>query len=300
MESNTKLAGFVITYNREEKILKSTIEKVLSQTIVPGKLLVLDNGSKSNVKKLIEGFNNPVLEYHAMGSNIGPAGAANFGLKTLASQNFEWIYWGDDDDPPLFPDIFEHLIELGNSISKIGAIGSVGGKFDFSKGLLVRYKDEDLKGLLDVDSIGGGQNLLISGTALRETKVFPDAKLFFGFEEFEFLQKLKLKGYRILVSGESMLKHRIFKDRKGIQVKRSYFLKKSHSAIKRDYYSYRNNIYMFLYKFRNWRLVFIFISRALGKMLAGYLKGIPYGNYNFRMMFFSIFDAFRKRMGKTY
>ena len=299
MIKNIRFAGFIMTYNRGS-ILESTITQIFEQTFPPEKILVIDNSSDNITKNLIENLNHSKVFYHSAGYNSGPAGAAKIGLEILANEGYDWIYWGDDDDPPLFKDEFQKLLLMARSLKNVGAIGSVGAKFNYNTGLKERFKDKECRGILECDSIGGNHNLIINAKAVLETGIFPNPDLFFGFEEFEFLQRLKFKGYRIIASGESLLKHRIHNDRLNIESTRSIVPKKNIPALKRDYYSYRNLIYTLHFTFKEKNLGFKISSRALMKIPFGYLKGFQYGNLNFKYMVNAVVHSYQKKLGKTY
>ena len=295
---NISFAGFVITYNRD-KILASTIELIFNQTIFPEKLLIIDNSPNNDTFNLIQDINDPRIEYFKTGENLGPAGAASIGLRRLAEDGFDWIYWGDDDDPPKFENEFEHLLNLTLNQPNLGAIGSVGSKFNFKKGKLERFNNKELKGLLPVETIGGNQNLIVSGKALRKSMVYPNKDLFFGFEEFEFLQRLKKSGYAVVVSGESLLRHRTKAGRLN-QIQPQIFRKLTKNERIRAYYSYRNHIFMFNYTFSHKRLALLLTFKAFIKSFAGFKFGLRYGFSNSKFLLCSVSDGYRKQLGRRF
>jgi GT2 family glycosyltransferase len=97
------LAAFVMTFDRPQ-ILRHTAETLLAQSRPPEVVLVLDNGSNSETRAVIDGLADDRVRYHSIGGNSGPAGAAAYGLQQLCDEGYDWIYWGDDDDPPKTPD----------------------------------------------------------------------------------------------------------------------------------------------------------------------------------------------------
>ncbi len=294
-----KFAGFIMTYNRTD-ILEQTIEIVFQQSFPPEKLLIVDNSDNNLTKELITRLSSNTwpLEYIHTGYNSGPAGAANLGLKTLLEEGFDWIYWGDDDDPPQFPNVFEDLISIGNKFPKVGAVGSVGSKFNFKTGVMQRFKDEELEGVLEVNAIGGNHNLIVNGDALRHSKILPDTALFFGFEEFDFLQRLKLKGYKILVSGSSLLEHRKLKNRLGPQKIYNFLPKENKHSLNRKYYSDRNLIYILFYNLTAPLAGVMVIIRILAKSVFGFFDGFQSGLSNLKISVIAIYDGIFKRMGQ--
>lgn len=179
-----KFAAFIMTYERPRVVL-DTIEKLQSQTFPPSKILVVDNSESTDTETAIAALNHETVEYHGVGYNSGPAGAAKIGLEKLTAEGFDWIFWGDDDDPPLFEDACERLFETikNNSDLKIGVVAAVGHYFNRRTGVIERVKDEELngEGALSVQSAGGGQTMIVNSAVVKEG-VLPDENLFFGFE----------------------------------------------------------------------------------------------------------------------
>jgi glycosyltransferase involved in cell wall biosynthesis len=73
---------FIITRNRSN-ILKSTIEEIFKQTFPPDSLLIIDNSDDEDTQLMYEQTNDSRLQYHKVGYNSGPAGAAAIGIKIL-------------------------------------------------------------------------------------------------------------------------------------------------------------------------------------------------------------------------
>src|SRR5688572_6004037 len=136
--SNSDFAAFVMTFERSE-ILPGTLNAIFDQTFPPSKVLIVDNSVSSETEKLVQSLGKSNVEYYKVGYNSGPAGASKIGLKKLIEEGYKWIYWGDDDNPPLFRDCFEILMKEANE--KMGIIGAVGSVFDWNTGIRKRYKD---------------------------------------------------------------------------------------------------------------------------------------------------------------
>ena len=196
-----KFAAFIITYERTGVVL-DTIDKLQSQTLPPSKILVVDNSESADTETAIATLNHETVEYHRVGYNLGPAGAAKIGLEKLTAEGFDWIFWGDDDDPPHFEDACERLFETikNNSHLKIGVVAAVGHYFNRRTGVIKRVKDEELngEGALSIQNTAGGQTMIVNSAVVKEG-VLPDENLFFGFEELDFCLNVENKGYKLLV-----------------------------------------------------------------------------------------------------
>lgn len=159
-----KFGAFIMTYERHH-VLEDTISKIFQQSFPPEKILIVDNSESNLTEALIKRLSNPRLEYIRVGENIGPSGASKIGLQRLTAEGFEWIYWGDDDDPPLFIDTFEKLVSLISNFKKgtIGILGAVGHYFNPLSGEIRRASDNELEAteFIQVDSIAGNQSMLM-------------------------------------------------------------------------------------------------------------------------------------------
>ena len=181
-----KFAGFIMTYERET-ILNDTIQAIFSQTLSPEKILIVDNSATHKTEELIKTLNNPKVIYHRVGYNSGPAGAAAIGLQILANEGYDWIYWGDDDDPPVFNTTFEILLKTALTDLKCGCVGVVGQFFNRKSGFIKRVLDEQLQsqGTLEVDTIAGGMSKIVNGSMILNLSILPEEKLFFSFEDLD-------------------------------------------------------------------------------------------------------------------
>ena len=287
---------FIITRNRSN-ILKATIEEIFKQTLPPTTLLVVDNSDDDATEIKLKQLNDSRLQYHKVGYNSGPAGAAGIGMKVLFEQGHDWVVWGDDDDPPKFNDVMESLFSIipKIDIKTIGVIGSVGVNFNISTGLIERIPDKDLDGLLDVDCVAGNMFPLLHRNTYLNT-IFPDPDLFFGFEELDFCLAVKRAKLRVIVPAEEMYRHRVIHKR--LNLEKSYKLKALQS-LWREYYGVRNRIYILLKKEKSFIGVFRISIRTIVKMFYGFKFGYEYGRLNFYFLSKGLYDGFCNRMGMT-
>lgn len=280
-----RFAAFVITYKRPD-ILPDTVNKLFQQTLPPEKVLIIDNGDDEETMLKMTNF-HPKVVYYRMGFNSGPAGGAKAGLDILAKEGYKWIYWGDDNDPPPTDDCFEKLIALAESYNgKCGQVGIVGHRFNRFTSVFHRTSNKELRKseYIKVDSIGGNQCKIINGLAVNKG-VFPEERLFFGFEDLDFDLALKKAGYEILVHSELFLTSRKIYGRMNVQ--RIIGRKKKPTSLWRDYYSIRNMPHIMLKN--GYYIGFVSsIFIAVIKTFISFRHGFSYGNkvsaYNFRAL----------------
>jgi len=293
---NIRFAAFIMTFERSH-LLPDTINKIFEQTYPPEKILVVDNSISLKTQQCIEELNHPKLEYHRVGKNIGPAGAAKIGLQKLTDEGYDWIYWGDDDDPPFFEDNFEILLKLGLSEKDCGCVGAVGQYFNRKNGLIVRVPDEELEksGFLQVDSIAGNMSKIINANVIRNHQVLPDESLFFGLEELDFDLSMKKQGYTLLVDRGLYKRYRMESNRMGIKLTRSG--KKDSNKLQRDYYSTRNGLRIMQKNHLYLALVFNLL-RAIYKILNGFRFGNAYGKRHAKHIWKGVSHFITRKNGK--
>lgn len=297
MNQNLNFAAFIMTYQRVAA-LESTIDTLLNQTYPPQKILIVDNDPDRSAEVLVSKFSHILVEYHAVGYNSGPAGAAKIGLEILTAQGYKWVGWMDDDDPPIYNDTFEILLKKAELTENCGCVGVVGQYFNTKNGLMIRVPDHQLEGngVIAVDNIAGNMCKIINADVCVKKNVYPDASLFFGFEELDFDLRVQRAGYVLVVDKELYKRHRIKFNRIGLQVKRG--LKKDKNRIWRDYYSIRNSL---IIQQRNklFLAFFITILRSFFKIALGFRYGITYGNANARVISHALIHFLLGKRGKV-
>lgn len=293
-----KLSAFIISFNRP-KILRDTLERILQQSRPPDHILIVDNGNSRETEKTVREYAEQNVIYHALGDNMGPAGASAYALKRLSDEGYEWIYWGDEDDPPEFPDIFERLLEIAvHAEPDVAGVGAVGALFDWKTGESKRLPDEALVGTPEVDLIGGNSQFIIRARAVQVAGL-PDSRLFFGHYEPEYTLRVRKAGFRFLIDGPLMWKHREKKGRLKFNRRRSLIAEYPFPLIWRRYYRTRNYIFMMRRTFLRPDLARRETMKAVARALFSWFRGVRYGAAFSRLELRAILDGYRGRMGRT-
>ena len=92
MQENILIGVVIPTYNREKTIGRA-IESVLSQTHLPDEIIVIDDGSEDNTRKVVESYGKMVR--YVFQANKGVSAARNRGV---SEANTKWIAFLDSDD----------------------------------------------------------------------------------------------------------------------------------------------------------------------------------------------------------
>lgn len=105
------------TYNRA-RYLEECIQSMLSQTVAPAEIIVIDDGSTDGTMDVVRGFGDSRIRYIRQ-ENAGKCAALNRALP-LATGDYIWLF--DDDDVAL-PDSIERRLELIGTNSGYGFVG---------------------------------------------------------------------------------------------------------------------------------------------------------------------------------
>jgi GT2 family glycosyltransferase len=291
-------AAFVMTYERPRELL-STIEKLLAQTFPPQKILIVDNSTKKDTSFLVADLKDPRVEYHNVGFNSGPAGAAHIGLSLLTSQGYEWIFWGDDDDPPVSPESFRYAFQILKAFKpeEVGVIGGLGGKLNRKTGRTLNFQNSELNGIIEADYIPGNKLMIVNSDVVKKG-VLPTSKLFFGFEELDYCLQIKKAGYKILFDGRPILNQRITAGNTDASYRWRGKSIGDDKKLWRQYYSTRNMLYI-LKKNGLWIALVYNIGRIIIKSFYGFRFGWKYGHPHFKIQWLSLAHFFKGKLGKT-
>jgi glycosyltransferase involved in cell wall biosynthesis len=111
-----KVSIVIPTYNRAD-LLVETLDSVLAQTVPPGEIIVVDDGSSDSTSERIRAFKEPITYVYQ--ENNGRSSARNRGL-ALASGDYVMFL---DSDDILVPGAIESLRNLALRSSDAGIVG---------------------------------------------------------------------------------------------------------------------------------------------------------------------------------
>jgi GT2 family glycosyltransferase len=296
MTETTQFGAFVMTFNRP-KALASTLRTLLDQTRPPDRILVIDNYSDRRAAEVVAQLGDTRVGYHHMGYNAGPAGGSAAGLERLAAAGCDWIYWGDDDDPPVTEDTLERLLDLATRApADVAGVGAVGTRFDWKQGRQRRLSDSDLTGPVEVDIISGSSHMVVSRRAIAKVGV-PNPELFFGFEDLDYCLRLRRDGYRLLVDGPLMHRYRERAGRLDFRRPRRLRPGRNFEDIWRQYYSTRSYIWSMRNEFQRHDLARREACRSIARAATSWGHGPRYGARFTHHQLRAVLDGYRDRLG---
>jgi GT2 family glycosyltransferase len=277
-----RLAAFVMAYRRDEWAV-GHVEALLSQSVPPERVLVIDNGRSDDLADLLACF-GPAVEYRRMPWNTGPAGAAGAGLLELAG-TAEWIYWGDDDQPPAQGALGQQL-SLADSCGA-AAVAARGWNWDEDRGVLARSDPARAVGdAMLIDVAGGGMTLLLKSSAVSAVGL-PTAELFWGFEDIEYLLRMRREQRRIVAP----LRRSTSNSRPGRAPAMAFV------DLPRNYYTVRNSVYMVVHLHGRPGVGLLMSARALAVSCRGISNGPRYVLRAARFTIAGIFDGWMGLLG---
>jgi rhamnopyranosyl-N-acetylglucosaminyl-diphospho-decaprenol beta-1,3/1,4-galactofuranosyltransferase len=307
-----RVFGVLVTYRRPDALAK-TLDRLVSQTRRPDRLLVVDNGASGEVSDLVERAVTSGLPavYIDAGDNLGPAGGFALGMEQLLvdAGDEDWVFLFDDDDPPFFDDAIADAAGFGAAMvakdPATGGVGISGGRFDLARGRVIRVGDADIHDAVPVDHITGGGLPAYRVAAIRKVGVFR-RELFFGFEELEFGLRLTRAGFRLYADGERwQLRKQVKRDRgllpaEEISVERATATSVRITSLSwRRYYSLRNLVFILREMGAGSAAFRVALTRGLLKPLLNLPLNPRLGWHGLRIGTRAAVDGWKGRLGRS-
>ena len=112
------ISAVVVTFNKLE-LLKECIEAIKKQSILPDRIIIVDNNSTDGTKEFLieEATNDQLIVPLLLEENIGGAGGFNRGIKKAMEYRSDFVWVMDDDTIPSVTAL-ENLIKAKNEIGK--------------------------------------------------------------------------------------------------------------------------------------------------------------------------------------
>ena len=190
-----RVCGVLVTYQRPS-ILLATVAALKFQTHPLAHLIVVDNDPAESARSALTYWPAEEVTYLPTGRNLGPAGGLRAGVEA-AADNYEWVMFLDDDDPPPGADVVDSMIgflKLALSADpNCAGVGAAGALFDARNGVSHRPLMTSPERLLPVDWIGGGMFPIYRVDALTAVDA-PNSDLFFGYDDLDLGLRLRRSG----------------------------------------------------------------------------------------------------------
>lgn len=286
--SKQKIEAVIVTYNRKEMLAKC-LDAVLGQSLVPDKVIVVDNHSTDGTKAYLQqaGYlDRAEVTLLELSENSGGAGGFYEGMKVARADGADWIWIMDDDVIPKEA-CLEALVTAGGNVCEAGEkvsflASSVRGKNgeamnvpklnrkQFTKYTdWYRHLDEGMVEIVKATFV----SLLINGQAVQKCGL-PWKPFFIWGDDSEYTQRLIRDFGPAYMVGKSEAIH--MRERSD---ELSLVAEKNKKRIPMYFYYYRNNLIGFWeYETALYRFL------CLGKLGYDFVRVLLFGKYKFQKM----------------
>ncbi|MGO4453236.1 glycosyltransferase family 2 protein [Arthrobacter sp. RAF14] len=224
-----RVAAVVVTYNRRE-LLKDTLRGLLTATVRPDALIVVDNASDDGTPEFLKAWaasegaaaaDRTVLDLVRLESNTGGAGGFVVGMeRAVLDHQADYVWIMDDDTEPLAD-------SLAEALSALDTIAAQGVPAPAYLASLVRWTDGrphpmnrtkerlrlDAAGRARADSLGltsirtaSFVSIFVSADAIRRQGL-PIADYFIWNDDFEFTARITRQAEAFAVPDSEVLHH---------------------------------------------------------------------------------------------
>lgn len=240
-----KIIAVVLYYNGESTLFQ-VIAGIKNQSLKVDKILVIDNASDIDLTDRFK--NDPEVSFIRLPANGGVGAGHNYGWKVAMKDWKADLIWSLEHDTIPKPDCLTKLVPHYNPdvLAAIGPVEDDG--LDYANKEYYIFHSQGVKKLSDKknkDIYKGGMsfNGVLIPVSLVQKVGFLNEEFFVGREDFDFFRRIyKLKGHVLRVP-EARVLHNVRRDHKPVAFLNKVILFPNQSII-REYYSYRNSVYM--------------------------------------------------------
>ena len=94
-----KYAALIVTFNRKDKLVKA-LDSLLSQSILPEKIVLVDNASTDGTQDMLKAggyLDNERLQFIELPTNVGGSGGFYAAFEAAKQLDVDWVSISDDD-----------------------------------------------------------------------------------------------------------------------------------------------------------------------------------------------------------
>lgn len=204
-----KVSVVMSVYNTPDEVLKEAVESILNQTYKDFELLIINNGSCSDITTVIDKYSDSRIKYYEIKENRGVAAARNLGIEKMSGEYYAVM----DSDDIASPDRLEKQVQIFEAEPDVLLCASWFKRFPEE----VVVKAPLKPGLLDFlkrDFLGHSTVMIRIGNK----KEFLYKEEYEVCDDIELYSRLIMKG-RFYVIPEALVNYRF--EGKGISIKKS-------------------------------------------------------------------------------
>ena len=252
-----RVCAIVPTYNRKD-LLTNCLKAMLSGTVVPETIIVVDNASTDGTKEHIESLFAKEIEqgqivYIPLKENMGGGGGYNIGLRKGMEMDVDFFWLMDDDADPDENALLE-LLKRADYRTCLASVATDRDKQKLSLGLGFRSNNKfEFFQLLSevppdrhtmkptfVPFIG-----LLVPKHVVSVVGFPRADYFAIGDDIEYFYRIQERGYKVIYIRESIVFHPVPQKAKVNFLWRKNIVVIIDSPEWKHYYGLRNHVYLF-------------------------------------------------------
>ena len=215
------VCAYLVSYNRPE-LVKQSVGALLSQTRAVDKIVIIDNDSNDETRRVLNELASPTVEVIFLPENSGGAGGFSLATRLFSGSQFDYALLLDDDCIAA-PAMVEKLVD-----------GAADHSLDVANALVLRSTDRakigvglwplsrDASFTRPFDSVADARAFAKTGVILGtlhpfngtlvsrrvvETVGFIDARLFIWGDEDDYVQRIAAAGLRMGVLTDAELTH---------------------------------------------------------------------------------------------
>jgi GT2 family glycosyltransferase len=206
----------ILSWNGRADTLQC-LESLKRQTLPPGKIVVVDNGSTDGLEKaLVTAF--PEVQYHHLPENLGFGGGMNAGFRMALQAGADYIF-ALNNDTILAPDCLEKLIAGLELDPRAGAaspwiyftgpekkIYFAGGRFTRATLNPVHQPALREEGVREIGFMNGCCPLF-AAKALKSAGLY-DERFFVYYEDADLSLRIRQAGFTLLLVPQARVEHR--------------------------------------------------------------------------------------------
>lgn len=286
------VAAVIVTYSRPDE-LKLVVQSLLSQSVAPKHILVIDNASPRPAREVLESY--PTVEVIRSEENTGGAGGFSRGLEEALLRGVDWVWLMDDDAIPMQGSM-EALVNVNAKLpDDIGALCSAvyeyGGialshrrRFNRKWGFEKKLSESNYLSPIEIDT-GSFVGFFVRAKAALQIGL-PDPNFFLAYDDTEYSLRLKRNGWKLWLVPSSKIEHL---RPQGSRLRHGAFSQK-------HFYNVRNRIHV-LKTYCDWRFLGTFWGIFIGFLLWFYSEKfwqLPH----IKLFVRAIRDGYKGKLGK--
>ncbi|SEH04573.1 glycosyltransferase [Candidatus Venteria ishoeyi] len=288
-----KVITVIVNYNKPYDVIHG-VKKVYQGSILPEKILVIDNASTDNSIEILENHLSGKIDLIKNSENKGGSGGFSTGIKIAMNDNPDYIWLMDDDAYP-HQEYLEYALKTFSQFPKAGIVGAqlldinnpeiiveLGANInwnDVSTTPIKRREKKLTKNIIVMVDYVPACCMIISKKIISQIGLF-EKKFFIHWDDMEYGYRANQNNFQVVVNSQAIAYHKQF-DKPALPLVRYYDIRNSYFF----YLKKANNLGMKIHIF--WQILYKFIQSPF---IANPFDFIIYKN--------AVLDMFQNKMGK--